>query len=154
MPPFPSRLPCLSLLLLYPYCITTWGVCQEVFYFFLRTSPAGFADPFGLSLLLTSLTLYHISGGLSRGFLHFFSISSDYSPRSPTAWRLYPSPLDTNSIPHPTPDCNRQDAQNWDFYFFDICATFLLTNCWRCVIMEISRRAVVGGALKMPLIVD
>ena len=30
LPPFPSRLPCLSLLLLYPYCITTWEICQGV----------------------------------------------------------------------------------------------------------------------------
>ena len=57
-------------------------------------------------------------------------------------------------IAHPTPDCNRQNAQNRDFYFLDICATFLLTNCWRCVIMEISRPAFVGAPLKMPLIVN
>ena len=28
LPPFPSRLPCLSLLSLCPYCITIWAVCQ------------------------------------------------------------------------------------------------------------------------------
>jgi hypothetical protein len=31
LPPFPSRLLCLSLLTLYPYCITTWAICQGVF---------------------------------------------------------------------------------------------------------------------------
>ena len=41
-------------------------------------------------------------------------------------------PLDTNSIPHPSPNCNRQNVQNRDFYFPKLCATFRLTNCWRC----------------------
>ena len=123
-------------------------------------------------LLLTSLTLYHILSGLSRGLLKkiatFFQRAVSYTvwawlrhtdfsvlyPNGAGSTRPVPYPLDTNSIPHLPLDCNRQNTQNWDFYFLDICATFLLTNCWRCVIMEISRRAVVGGALKMPLIVD
>ena len=59
-------------------------------------------------------------------------------------------PLDTNSIPHLPIDCNRQNAQNWDFYFLDICATFLLTNCWRHVILEIRGAGLVGGTQKAP----
>ena len=52
-------------------------------------------------------------------------------------------------IPHPPLDCNRQNAQNRDFYFLDICATFRLTNCWRCVIMEIPRPSTVGAATNL-----
>ena len=59
-------------------------------------------------------------------------------------------PLDTNNIPHLPTECNRQNAQNRDFYFLDICATFLLTNCWRCVIMEILRASPVGAPPKKP----
>ena len=73
---FPLGLPCPRLL--YPYCITTWEICQEVFYIFFNqpdrgNSPTRDAVLFNLVILLTSLTLYHNLGDLSRGFLHFFS---------------------------------------------------------------------------------
>ena len=48
----------LTLSSLHPYCITTWVISQGVFYIFLRTLPAGFADPFGLPLPLTMI-VYH-----------------------------------------------------------------------------------------------
>ena len=134
------------------------------FFYSVRPSPL-----VSCGLLLTSLTLYHTSGGLSRGLLKkiatFFQRAVSY-----TVWAwlrhtdfsvLYPNgagsacpvpyPLDTNSIPHLSLDCNRQIAQNRDFYFLDICATFLLTNCWRCVIMEMARRAAVRGAANSSL---
>ena len=102
-------------------------------------------------ILLTSLTLYHNLGDLSRGFLSFFKKLFEVPN---CGWRLTLSPRTTMGLPHiswvrsylpltlqiiahlPT-ECNRQNAQNRDFYFLDICATFLLTKCWRCVIMEI-----------------
>ena len=58
------------------------------------------------------------------------------------------SPLDNDSIPQTTPECNRQNAQNRDKIFFNICATFLLTKLARHGIMEISARAHVGGPTK------
>ena len=80
--------------------------------------------------------LYHNLGDLSRGFPNFFSPFHEGATGEDT--RLgFPSPLDTNSIPHLSLDYNRQNVQNWDFYFPKLCATFRLTNCWRCVIMEI-----------------
>ena len=118
-------------------------------------------------LLLTSLTLYHILSGLSRGLLKkiatFFQRAVSYTvwawlrhtdfsvlyPNGAGSTRPVPYPLDTNSIPHLFPDCNRQNAQNRDFYFLNICATFLLTNCWRCVIMEICAPHTRGRAAKI-----
>ena len=76
----------------------------------------------------------------------FPTFSQNFFSRAPTPvlhsqWQAfvygYPLPLTLQIIAHPPPDYNRQNAQNRDFYFLDICATFLLTNCWRCVIMEI-----------------
>ena len=117
-------------------------------------------------LLLTSLTLYHTSGDLSRGLLKkiatFFQRAVSYTvwawlrhtdfsvlyPNGAGSTRPVPHPLDTNSIPHLFPDCNRQNAQNRDFYFLDICAAFLLTKLARHGIMEISARAHVGGPTK------
>ena len=62
-------------LLLYPYCITTWAVCQEVFYiFFEGCFVLHFRFRYSLPvcpLLLTSL-LYHKPRGLSIPFLRFF----------------------------------------------------------------------------------
>ena len=112
---FPLGLPCPPLL--YPYCITTWEICQGVFYIFFR---GWFARPL----------------------------------RTEDATLLRPLPLTLQIIAHLPSDCNRQNAQNWDFYFLDICATFCLTNCWRCVIMEISRPASVGAPLKPRLILN
>ena len=131
------------------------------FFYSVRPSPLA-----SCGLLLTSLTLYHILSGLSRGLLKkiatFFQRAVSYTvwawlrhtdfsvlyPNGAGSTRPVPYPLDTNSIPHLFPDCNRQNAQNRDFYFLDICAAFLLTNCWRCVIMEIPRPSTVGAALK------
>ena len=128
------------------------------FFYSVRPSPLA-----SCGLLLTSLTLYHILSGLSRGLLKkiatFFQRAVSYTvwawlrhtdfsvlyPNGAGSTRPVPYPLDTNSIPHLFPDCNRQNAQNRDFYFLDICATFLLTNCWRHVIMEIPRPSTVGA---------
>ena len=85
------------------------------------------------------------------GFLSFFKKLFEVPN---CGWRLTLSPRTTMGLPHiswvrsylpltlqiiahlPT-ECNRQNTQNRDFYFPKLCATFLLTNCWRCVIMEI-----------------
>lgn len=53
---------------------------------------------------------------------------------------IHAPPLDNNSIPRLPPECNRQNTQNRDFYFLDICATFLLTKAEGCGIMENSGR--------------
>ena len=92
-------------LFLYLYCITNLSICQYLFLIFLQgggcalTIACGSLSALDVGCSLTPAhlvpLLYHTLRGLSRGFLHFFSISSDYSPRSRTAWRLYPSPLDT-----------------------------------------------------------
>ena len=115
------------------------------------------------SLLLTPL-LYHNLGGLSRGFLSFFKKLFEVPD---CGWRLTLSPRTTRGLPHiswvgaylpltlqiiahlPT-ECNRQNAQNRDFYFPKLCATFCLTNCWWCVIMEILRASPVGAPPKKP----
>ena len=129
---------------------------------FCFTSP-NYALGRGCSLLSASFVplLYHNLGGLSRGFLKFLlrklrAGRLGHTQPLPTvrhlAWvsqlpEVFP-PLDTNSIPHPSPDCNRQNVQNRDFYFLDICATFLLTKCWRYVIMEIPAPTTEGAAPK------
>ena len=84
---------------------------------------------------LDTLIVSHIRGFVKRNFsepnIAFFALG---------VTRVFIescSLLTLQIIPHLSPDCNRQNAQNWDFYFLDICATFRLTNCWRCVIMEI-----------------
>ena len=101
--------------------------------------------------LLTALTLYHILSGLSRDFseiseifsgvgrVHFCGSIPIPTRRSrPTPWTgLLPRPLTLQIIAHLPSECNRQNAQNRDFYSFKLCATFLLTKCWRYVIMEI-----------------
>ena len=114
-------------------------------------------------LPLTPL-LYHNLGGLSRGFLSFFKKLFEVPD---CGWRLTLSPRTTRGLPHiswvgaylpltlqiiahlPT-ECNRQNTQNRDFYFPKLCATFRLTNCWRCVIMEILRASLVGAPPKKP----
>ena len=96
--------------------------------------------------LLTALTLYHILSGLSRGFLHFFSSSSQPLLSTEAVREFFSLPLTLQIIaPLPT-DFNRQNTQNRDFYFLNICATFLLTNCWRYVIMEICAPGIRGRA--------
>jgi hypothetical protein len=60
------------------------------------------------------------------------------------SWGL--SPHCSYSIPHLHTKCNRQNAQNWEFYKRNFCANFLLTNCVGCGIMvnsalDIRRRA-------------
>ena len=126
---FPLGLPCPRLL--YPYCITTWEICQGVFLSFFKKL---FEVPnCGWRLTLsprTTMGLPHISW--VRSYLPLtLLIIADNSQKS--TWQI---------------------AQNRDFYFPKLCATFRLTNCWRCVIMEISRPASVGAPLKMPLIVN
>ena len=121
--------------------------------------------PLTLGVLWTPLDFSYIVsqlGGFVKGFFIFFKKLFEVPD---CGWRLTLSPRTTMGLPHISwvrsylpltlqiiahlpIKCNRQNAQNWDFYFLDICATFLLTNCWRYVIMEISRRAVVGGAPK------
>ena len=129
------------------------------FFYSVRPSPLA-----SCGLLLTSLTLYHISGGLSRGFseiseifsgvgrVHFCGSFPIPTRRSrPTPWTgLLPRPLTLQIIAHLPIECNRQNAQNRDFYFPKLCATFCLTNCWRCVIMEILRASPVGAPPKKP----
>ena len=111
-----SRLPYPRLL--YPYCITTWVICQEVFRNFLkflfkqhhslgRCGPPVVSLVTGddsLSFLLTPL-LYHNLGDLSRGFLHFFRRVEHRLTYCPAGCPS-PSPLDTISIPQTTPKVN------------------------------------------------
>ena len=108
--------------------------------------------------------LYHISGGLSRGFLSFFKKLFEVpdcgwrltlSPRttrglSHISWVGAYLPLTLQIIAHLSSKCNWQNTQNRDFYFPKLCATFCLTNYWRCVIMEILRASPVGAQPKKP----
>jgi hypothetical protein len=113
--------------------------------------------------LSTALTLYHILSGLSRGFLKFLlrklrAGRLGHTQPLPTVRHLAwvsqlprcSLPLTLQIIAHLPTDCNRQNTQNRDFYFLNICATFRLTNCWRYVIMEFPAAATVGGRLKKP----
>lgn len=62
---FPLGLPCPRLL--YPYCITTWVICQGFFEEFLfNLCRLGICCSSSLTPLL-----YHNLGDLSRGFCHF-----------------------------------------------------------------------------------
>lgn len=129
------------------------------FFYSVRPSPLA-----SCGLLLTSLTLYHTSGGLSRGFLSFFKKLFEVPD---CGWRLTLSPRTTMGLPHiswvrsylpltlliiadNSQKSTWQIAQNRDFYFPKLCATFRLTNCWRCVIMEILRASPVGAPPKKP----
>ena len=96
---FPLGLPCPRLL--YPYCITTWEICQEFFLSFYPMDSKVWWVPLAL---LTSLTLYHTSGGLSRGFLHFFSrmVRATFTHRG--RYPVATSPLDTNILSHLSAD--------------------------------------------------
>ena len=109
------------------YCITTWEICQGVFYLFFKKL---FEVPdCGWRLTLsprTTMGLPHIS------------------------WVRSYLPLTLQIIAHLPTECNRQNTQNRDFYFPKLCATFRLTNCWRCVIMEILRASPVGAPPKKP----
>ena len=119
------------------------------FFYSVRPSPLA-----SCGLLLTSLTLYHNLGDLSRGFLHFFSRTGFEPAIFPHSGREFPIslplPLTLQIIAHLPIECNRQNTQNRDFYFPKLCATFRLTNCWRCVIMEILRASLVGAPPKKP----
>ena len=147
---FPLGLPCPRLL--YPYCITTWEICQEVF----EISFKGLfllGAPLTPGVLWTPLDFsYNVSqlGGFVKGFFTFFFRRRVLNAHRVTRNFFIPSPLDTNSIPHLSTECNRQNTQNRDFYFPKLCATFRLTNCWRCVIMEILRASLVGAPPKKP----
>jgi hypothetical protein len=97
---------------LYPYCITLLRVCQEVFEIsfkglFLLGAPSPLVS---CGLLLTSLTLYHNLGDLSRGFLFFsrflfapkfLRVVSYPHPKVETLGSVI-SPLDIISIPQTT----------------------------------------------------
>lgn len=155
--------------LLYPYCITTWEICQEVFETFFKGLFL-LGAPHTPGVLWTPLDFSYIVSHLGRfvkGFLEIFSRKLragrlGHTQPLPTVRHLAwvsqlprcSLPLTLQIIPHLSPECNWQNAQNRDFYFLDICATFLLTNCWRCVIMEISRPASVGAPPKSRLIVN
>ena len=160
---FPLGLPCPRLL--YPYCITTWEICQEVF----EISFKGLfllGAPLTPGVLWTPLDVSYIVphiGRFVKGFLEIIfkkvacrkvgSYTASANSSTPSVGFPPPAvfpPLDTNSIPHPSPDCDRQNVQNRDFYFPKLCATFRLTNCWRCVIMEILRASLVGAQPKKP----
>ena len=154
-----------TICVLYPYCITTWEICQEVFstFFGFQLSCESNRNPASLTALDFSYIVPHI-GRFVKGFLKIsfkkvacrkvgsYTASANSSTPSvgfPTP-EVFP-PLDTNSIPHPSPDCNRQNTQNRDFYFLDICVTFLLTNCWLGVKMEFPGATLVGARPKFPL---
>ena len=125
------------------------------FFYSVRPSPLA-----SCGLLLTSLTLYHTSGGLSRGFLHFFFEPAQ--DRSLTRLLQSPRGKDTRlkvctSLPltmivyHTHLQITRwNNAQNRDNYFVHFFRIFRLTNCWRCVIMEILRASPVGAPPKKP----
>ena len=101
-------------------------------------------------LLLHCITTWAICQGVFPTFSHLFT--RELLGRI-LDWD-FPLPLTLQIIAHLPTECNRQNAQNRDFYFLDICATFCLTNCWWCVIMEISRPSTVGAPPKSRLIVD
>ena len=151
LPPFPSRLLCLSLLPLYPYCITTWEICQEVFstFFGFQLSCESNRNPASLTALDFSYIVSHIGRFVKREFREFFP---GRNPCGIAVAGLYlcPSLLTLQIISHLPLDCNRQNAQNRDFYFLKLCATFLLTKVAWCVIMEFSAAATVSGRLKKP----
>ena len=104
--------------------------------------------------------LYHNLGGLSRGFLHFFSSlrrwvsGSDrqiYQRSAGSDFGGTPcAPLPLTMIVYHTPPQKStwQSAQIRASKLFNFCATFLLTNCWRYGIMEILRASLVGAQLK------
>ena len=121
------------------------------FFYSVRPSPLA-----SCGLLLTSLTLYHNLGDLSRTFFKFlnFLTLQSVSRMGACSASLRGSghylPLTLQIIAHLTTECNRQNTQNRDFYFPKLCATFCLTKCWRCVIMEILRASPVGAPPKKP----
>lgn len=148
---FPLGLPCPRLLCL--YYSTSFGVCQEVFSTFFiplgddsagisrKGEPVSTQSPMGaisfpLRWLLTAslLTplLYHNSGDLSRGFLHFFwegtlDYCSALAYGIPTLrWLYRVSPLDTIIIPHPTPKVNSAECTNSGKNIFCFLCDFLL----------------------------
>ena len=65
-------------------------------------------------------------------FQSFFSVTRTQSASLTRGLSL---PLDMIIIPHPEVKCNRQKAQNRDFYNRNFCVKFLLTNCVGCGIM-------------------
>ena len=132
---------------LFPVCVVVLR--------FLLTAKGTFPRLGTRSFLLTSL-LYHNLGDLSRGFLHFLRT---FFSRAPTPvlhsqWQAfvygYPLPLTLQIIAHLSIEYNRQNVQNRDFYFLDICAIFRLTNCWSYGIMEFPAETLGSGRLKKP----
>lgn len=111
----PLGLPCP--LLLYPYCITTWVVCQE---------------------------------GISNFFEIFYRRRTKPCSMATHGIHFHVAPLTLQIIAHPIAEYNRQNTQNREKIFLNICATFLLTKLARHGIMEISARAHVGGPTKPP----
>jgi hypothetical protein len=96
--------------------------------------------------------LYHTLRDLSRGIFAFAGLFLLGVPYHPSWCPLRGLPLDCSYIvSHLFPNCNRQNAQIREKYFLDICATFLLTNCWRCIIMEIRGPDIRGRAAENQL---
>ena len=89
-------------LLLYPYYSTSLRVCQEVFLNFFEILFGVFWTPLDFSYIVPQV------GAFVKRFFTFFE---GLGLASPAALEGFPSPLDTNSIPHLTPKCNRQNAQ-------------------------------------------
>ena len=102
-------------------------------------------------------------GRFVKGFLEIFSRKLragrlGHTQPLPTVRHLaWVSQLPRCSLPltpivyHTYPHIARwNNAQNRDSKLFLFCATFCLTNCWRCVIMEILRASPVGAPPKKP----
>lgn len=112
----------------------------------LTAFPKSLTAPISLDILIVSYT-----GRFVKGFFNFFLASRlHHHSCASGGFSVDYLPLTLQIIAHPIVECNRQNVQNRDFYFPKLCATFLLTNCWRCVIMEILRASPVGAPPKKP----
>lgn len=122
---------------------------REILFYFtqLRIGERLFAP-----VCLFTFLLYHTLGGLSRGFSNFLKNLFGWLYRTPTnalgCVAYYPRLL-TMIVYHTPPQKSTwQSAQIRASKLFDFCTTFLLTNCWRYGIMEISATTPSGGRLK------
>ena len=144
---------------MYPYCITTWAVCQGVFYIFFRAPLRSCITLVSVEAIcrspLDALIIPHRVGFVKGFFTFFFEPAQD---RSLTRLLQSPRGKDTRlkvctSLPltmivyHTHPQITRwNNAQNRDNYFVHFFRIFLLTNCWGYVIMEIGAPYTRGGA--------
>ena len=104
-----------------------------------------------LTLAFCTLIVSYFKGFVKGFLLKFFNFFCPYLHQSmgrALAIAYSHLPLTLQIIAHLHTDFNRQNTQIREKYFFDICATFLLTNCWRYVIIEILRASLVGARLK------